>query len=163
MIKGLTNFFTTPSLARTLVIIAIIILVFLLISWYRSSRKRRQQEKQFNDDYKTLTQQGGQKASFLATNYTQFADRIYEAGCIGAFCYGTDEEAIFKVFEQMVNELDVLLLVKAFGLREERGTFCLPGMDCGLGLGAWLQTELGEDDFTEINKILSQKEIKYQF
>lgn len=163
MLKGFITFFTTPSLARTLVIIAIIVLVFLLISWYRSSRKRRAQEKQFNEDYDQLTKAGGQKASFLATNYTQFADKIYEAGCSGVFCYGTDEQAIFDVFDKMANELDVLLLVKSFGLREERGTICLPGMDCGLGLGAWLQTELGEDDFIEVNRILSQKEIKYQF
>ena len=162
MLKGIMNFFTTPSFARNVVIIALVVLVFLIIYWVRSSRKRRKLEEQFKNDYNELTS-GGQKATYLETNYIQFADKIYEAGCSGVFCYGTDEDAIFDVFDKMQNELDVLLLVKAFGLREERGSICIPGTDCGLGLGAWLQTELGEDDFTEVNKILSQKGIKYQF
>src|SRR6187402_225299 len=113
MLKGIASFFATASLARTLVIIAFIVLLFLIIYWWRSSRKKREQDQQFKNDFELLTNQGGQggqQPSYLSTNYTQFADKIYEAGCSGVFCYGTDEDAINKVFEQMQNDLDVLLL-----------------------------------------------------
>lgn len=167
MIKGIANFFSTPSRARTLVIIAFIILLLVLIYWWRASRKKRQQEKQFQNDYQTLTQGGGsgggQKPTYLSTNYTQYADRIYAAGCSGAFCYGTDEEAIYEVFNKMQNDLDVLLLTKAFGLREPRGEWCTPLDDnCDYSLGEWLQTELDADEFKEINNILTKKGITYQ-
>lgn len=163
MIKGLISFFTTASLARTLVIIAIIALIFILLYWWRSGRKKRQQEEQFKNDFQQLTQGSNQQANYLSTNYTQFADKIYQAGCSGAFCYGTDEDAIYDVFNQMKNDLDVLLLVKAFGFREPRGEICIPGTDCDYSLGAWLQTELGKEDFDEINSILRSKNIQYQF
>lgn len=164
--KGLATFFTTPSLARTLVIIAIIVLIFLIIYWWRSGRKKRQQEQQFNQDYQQLTQQSGQQPSYLSSNYTQLASKIYEAGCSGLFCYGTDEDAIYDVFNQMNNDLDVLLLTKAFGLREPRGGICIPipgTGECAVALGPWLQTELSSGAFEDINNILASKNIQYIF
>lgn len=164
--KAIGKFFATPSFARTLVIIAGIVLLFLGIFWYRSYRKRRQQEKQFEDDYDQLVEGANQQPTFLKTNYQQFADKIYEAGCSGIFCYGTDEDAIYDVFRKMKNDLDVLLLVKAFGLREPRGGICIPipgTGECEIALGPWLQGELGDDEFAEINKILTQNAITYKF
>lgn len=164
--KAIGKFFATPSFARTLVIIAGIALLFLGIFWYRSYRKRKQQEQQFEDDYDNLVEGSNQKATYLKTNYQQFADKIYEAGCSGIFCYGTDEDAIYDIFQKMENELDVLLLVKAFGLRSPRGGVCIPipgAMECEISLGPWLQGELEDDEFAEINKILTQKGIKYPF
>lgn len=164
--NGFVKFFTTPSLVRTIVIIAIVVLIFLIIYWWRSSRKRREQEEQFEEDYQTLSQGNGQKPTYLQTNYQEFANKIYAAGCSGLFCYGTDEEAMYDVFRQMKNDLDVLLLVKAFGLRQERGGICIPipgTGECEIPLGQWLPTELSADGIKEINTILSKQGINYKF
>lgn len=153
-------------LSRTLIIIAVVVLVFLIIYWIRNASKKGAATQQFNKDYDILTTQSGQKATYLSTNYTQFADKIYEAACSGFLCYGTDEQAIYDVFDKMVNDLDVLLLIKAFGLRQPRGTVCIPipgTGECDYPMAQWLQGELDSDEFKELNNILSKKGIKYQF
>ena len=163
------KFFGTSSWIRNLVIVAIVVLVGLLLYWWRSTRKTEEEKKllkQFNEDFITLTEQSGQEPTYLATNYSQFADKIYEAGCAGLFCYGTDEQAIYDVFDNMQNDLDVLLLVKAFGMRQPRGTICvpIPGTgECDYSLSQWLETELESDEFKNINDILSKKSITYRF
>lgn len=164
--KGIGLFFSTPSIARTVVIIATVVLVFLIMYWWRSSRKTAQANQQFNSDYQQLTQQAGQTPSYPATDYTQLADKIYAAGCLGLFCYGTDEQAIYDVFDKMKNDLDVLLLTKAFGLRQERGGICIPipgTGSCEVSLAEWLQTELSSYNFKTINENLTKKGIKFQF
>lgn len=164
--NGFVKFFTTPSLVRTVVIIGIVVLIFLFIYWWRSGRKRRQQEEDFKEDYQTLTQDSNLKPTYLATNYQTFADKIYAAGCPGLFCYGTDEEAMYDVFREMKNDLDMLLLVKAFGLREERGGICIPipgTGECAIPLGAWLLTELSADGIKEINDILKKNGLTFTF
>lgn len=153
-------------IARTLIIIAIIVLVFLIIFWIRKAMKKSTLNANFNQDYQTLTQESGQKPTYLATNYQTFADKIYAAGCYGLFCYGTDEEAMYDVFRQMKNDLDVLLLVKAFGLREERGGICIPipgTGECAIPLGEWLATELSADGIKEINDILKKNGLTFTF
>lgn len=164
--NAIAKFFTTPSFARTVVIVGIVVIIFILIYRWRGNSKRRQQDKQFEQDYNKLTTESNQQPTYLQTNYQEYADRIYAAGCEGLFCYGTNEEAIYEVFRKMQNALDVLLLVKAFGLREERGGVCIPipgTGECDVPLSSWLQTELSADEFKEVNNILAQKGINYQF
>jgi len=157
---------TLSPIARTLIIIAIIVLVFMIIYYIRKGLKKSQLNQDFNKDYQTLTEASNQKPTYLSSNYSEFADKIYEAGCSGLFCYGTDEQAMYDVFEKMQNDLDVLLLIKAFGLREPRGSICIPipgTGSCDYPIGQWLQTELSADEFKEINNILTRKGIKFQF
>lgn len=154
------------QLSRTLIIIAVIVLVFLTIYWVRNYLKNKKQNQAFDQDFNQLTGQGGQTPSYPKSDYITLADKIYAAGCPGLFCYGTDEQAIYDVFGQMNNDLDVLLLVKAFGLREPRGGVCIPipgTGDCAVALGEWLPTELSADEIQNINNIFSKKGIKYKF
>ena len=46
----------------------------------------------------------GQKASYIDSQYKLFADAIYSAGFDVLF--GTDEDAIYAVFNKMNNDLD---------------------------------------------------------
>lgn len=150
-------------ITRTIIIIAIIVLIALSIYWIRRGVKKSQQNQEFNKDYDILIQQG-QKPTYLSTNYSTFADKIYEAGCESFFCSGTDEDSIYDVFDSMKNDVDVVLLQKAFGSREPRGGICVPGLgSCDYPLGQWLQTELSTEEFQEINNILSKKGITYKF
>ena len=168
MKKGFFKFFVElPPLAKTIITIAVILAIIVLVMWIRrgiiKARKKAEAEQNFNDDYGDAVAQG-QKPTYPASNYQIFADKIYEAACSGVFCYGTDEETIKDVFKQMKNDVDILLLIKAFGLREERGTICIPFTECpGVALGQFLQTELNAAEFQEINDILKTQGIKFVF
>lgn len=158
------------KLAPWLQIIFWLLVVGILFAIYFSIKRAINRSKlnvAFKDDFKNLTSQG-QKPTYPQTSYMQMADKIYEAGCpAGIFfilpyslpCSGTDEEAIMDTFNAMQSELDVLLLVKAFGHREPRGTIWMDEVD----LGGFLATELDGEDIQEINKKLASRGIKYNF
>lgn len=148
-----------PQLAKIIIIIAIIALVVWLIIKIGQWSKRAKANNVFKGDYKDAIS-AGQKPTYPETTYINLADKIEGAGQGFAFGLGTDEEAIYDVFRQMNNDLDVLLLTKAFGLRPIPD--CYFGCD-ELSLGGWLANEISADNLKEINKILQAKQITSRF
>jgi hypothetical protein len=96
----------------------------------------------------------GQTPSYSSATYSQLADKIYAAVM---YTWGTDEQAIYDVFNKMNSNLDVALLIKAFGKR--RVEFSTQDME----LGAHLSNDLDSSEISKLNSILSSKGIKYQF
>lgn len=110
-----------------------------------------------NTDESALKSEG-QKLSYPLTNYQNFADKIYQAGMNWSITEGfTDEEAMYDVFRQMKNDLDIVQLFKAFGMRRAEFSFQ------DVNLGGFLQSELDPDEIQVVNKILTSKGIKYRF
>jgi len=105
------------------------------------------------NEVKTLSSKGV-KATYPDSSYTQFASAIVSAGFN---TLGTNEQAIYAIFKKMMNDLDVAKLIVAFG--NQRVEFSFQTMP----LGAWLSTELDNNEMAIVNKILSDKKIKYQF
>jgi hypothetical protein len=105
------------------------------------------------NEVKVLTSKGV-KPTYPDSSYTQWANAIVSAGFN---TLGTNEQAIYNIFKKMVNDLDVAKLIVAFG--NQRVEFSFQTMP----LGAWLSSELDSDELAVINKILSDKKIKYQF
>jgi len=105
------------------------------------------------NEVKTLSSKGV-KATYPDSSYTQFASAIVSAGFN---TLGTNEQAIYAIFRKMMNDLDVAKLIVAFG--NQRVEFSFQTMP----LGAWLSTELDNNEMAIVNKILSDKKIKYQF
>jgi hypothetical protein len=105
------------------------------------------------NEVKTLSSKGI-KATYPDSSYTQFASAIVSAGFN---TLGTNEQAIYAIFKKMMNDLDVAKLIVAFG--NQRVEFSFQTMP----LGAWLSTELDNNEMAIVNKILSDKKIKYQF
>jgi len=99
-------------------------------------------------------EKSGETASYPSATYSQLADKIYAAVM---YTWGTDEQAIYDVFNQMKNNLDVALLIKAFGKR--RVEFSTLDQE----LGAHLSNDLDSSEITKINSILSSKGINYKF
>jgi hypothetical protein len=99
-------------------------------------------------------QKAGQTASYPSATYSQLADKIYAAVM---YTWGTDEQAIYDVFSQMKNNLDIAMLIKAFGKR--RLEFSTQDAE----LGAHLGNDLDSSEITKINNILSSKGITYRF
>ncbi len=75
------------------------------------------------------------------------ADKLHKA-MSGA---GTDEDAIYAVFQNQQTRSDVLSLISAFGLRD------------GETLGEWLSSDLSASELRKVNQILEDKGINYQF
>lgn len=96
----------------------------------------------------------GQTASYSSATYSQLADKIYAAVM---YTWGTDEQAIYDVFNKMNSNLDVALLIKAFGKR--RVEFSTQELE----LGAHLSNDLDSSEISKLNSILSSKGINYQF
>lgn len=88
-----------------------------------------------------------QVPNYTDGQYNQFGQVLYTA----MKGLGTDEDAIFRVFGYMRNDIDVAKLIVAFGVKDNDT------------LGAWLQDDLSSADMAKINRILSSKGIKYQF
>lgn len=133
------------------VVIAVIFLIAQISKWI----KNRKRKNTFKNDYNNLIA-SGQKPTFPETAYIQMADKIYSCGGGNASwwdvsAYGTDEDCIVETFDQMNNELDVFLLVRAFGNRD------------GLDLGGYMSSEMSGYWIKEINTKLASKGIKYSF
>jgi len=87
------------------------------------------------------------RPTYSPSQMSTFADTLYRA-MDGA---GTDAPAIAGVFKQMQNDLDILLLIDAFGVRKGTSIFA---SSTPTNLGEWLN----EDGMTEnVNKLLSTK------
>lgn len=99
-------------------------------------------------------QKAGQTASYPSATYSQLADKIYAAVM---YTWGTDEQAIYDAFSQMKNNLDVAMLIKAFGKR--RLEFSTQDAE----LGAHLGNDLDSTEIAQINSILGSKGITYKF
>jgi hypothetical protein len=97
----------------------------------------------------------GQKASYVDSQYNIFADAIYSAGFDVLF--GTDEDAIYSVFNRMNNDLDINKLIVAFGARRIEFSTRVES------LAEFLRSELDDREIQQVNKILSSKNIKYRF
>ena len=64
---------------------------------------------------------------------------------------GTDEDAIYDIFKKMQTKDDVLQLITAFGVEDEET------------LTQWIASELSTDERDTLNRLLSGKNINYQF
>jgi hypothetical protein len=126
-----------------------IYLGYKLISWIIGSVSTVAQAQ---NEVKKLVA-AGVKPTYPDSTYTQYANAIYSAGFN---TLGTDERTIYDIFSKMMNDLDVAKLIAAFG--EQRVEFSFQS----LPLGAWLRTELSASEMATINKILTDKKIKYQ-
>ena len=98
--------------------------------------------------------QAGQTASYSAATYSQLADKVYTAVM---YTWGTDEQAIYDVFNLMKNNIDVANLIKAFGKR--RVEFSTQDLE----LGAHLSNDLDSSEINKVNSILASKNITYRF
>ena len=120
----------------------------VLFAVYRIFGKSKEVET-FDKDI--LKAKQTQKPTFSESVYNTLANRLYVAGTSN---FGTDEKAIYSVFKLLKNDLDFLLLQKAFGTK--RNEFSLQFSD----MGGYLQSELNSEEIDMINKILVSKGIK---
>lgn len=157
-VKGLLS--GIPGWAKGIILILIVLLiVWLVYKFYKQvgfkSADEKKEEKDIRKDLDMLGQQG-QKPTFTRTQYKSFADKLYWAGS-GKNITGTQEDQIYSVFDNMKNDMDIVLLTEAFGLRKWWA------WQDSFNLGGYLTDELDESEIKIINNKLAAKGIKARF
>lgn len=128
-------------------VLAFSVFTFLFVNVIRNIFKSKDEKDVLKDIAMEKT-----KPTYTQTQYNEFANKIYSAG-LGTI--GTDEDAIYSVFNSLKNNMDFLQLVKAFGKRRLEFTL-------GFGtLSEFLRSELNNKEIQKINEILKTKKITY--
>lgn len=116
-----------------------------------------------------LRNQTGEMPTYDDSTFSNFTIQLVGAisGC------GTDEDAIYSVFQQMNNKADVLKLISVFGVQIYVPCFWSNPVDYELyeigakifkgGLAAFLAFDLELSEMKKINDILAAKGIDYKF
>jgi len=94
--------------------------------------------------------------SYSIAQYNQFGDLLQSA----MEGMGTDENAIYSVLDKMQTKLDVLLLIRAFGIRYYHEFF---NVGENYTLDQWFQNELSQSAIDDINDTLEAKGINFYF
>lgn len=102
--------------------------------------------------------QMGIRTSYTLTEYTSLADRLYEA----MFDTGTDEDEVYAVMQQMMNDADVYATIKAFGSRRAPLGDSLSGAVFWT-LPVYIRKDMSDDEVTNVNTILDSKGIRFKF
>ncbi len=140
-----------PKLKITAMVIAVVLLIVILVVCYFKLKKgttnlidviknkqlANEADAEINPDNISLTQ----------VQINTLADKLH-AAMAGM---GTDEDAIFAVFNSLNTRSDLLQLIKTFGYRD------------GETLQEWLADDLSTSDISHINSILASRNINYIF
>lgn len=176
MQKGFGKYYSDlPSWAKGVVSVGGIAIVgFVIWNAYKKvkDKKNLQDALLVAKDAKAeaqILQSKGIKASYTQTQYEAFSLKLVEAmnGC------GTSIGSVNSVFEAMKNKTDVLRLIEVFGVRYYRPC---PATDplsyarymydqniFGGNLQTWIEYDLSSKEVSNVNNILSAKNIDFKF
>jgi hypothetical protein len=133
-------------LAQLAIIVGICIIAYLILSRI-SAQIQATKRVQQNKAEVTALQQSGVTATYQDSRYRSYADEL-EYTMSGP---GTYEEELFDVFEAMENDVDIIKLEAAFGVRG------------GSDLRGWLRADLSASEMSQLNTLLSNKGITKTF
>ncbi len=110
--------------------------------------------QQAQDDLSDLSK-NGVKPTYSDTQYATWSEKLAYA-----LAYNTDEDMVYQVMGYMKNEADILKLIQVFGTREVE-TF--PFIFQKATLSEAITSAMNTSEIAKVNKILSDKKIKFQF
>lgn len=136
------NVNATPLIAAAgvLAVVVVIVIVIAIIKAVRNAKDN----SYLRENKKVITKAD---LTYSEADYTVFANKLYAA----MKGLGTDEDAVFSVFQLMQTESDVRMLINAFGSKK------------GETLSQWLLGDLSTADIAKINGILAYNGINYRF
>lgn len=151
-LEELLNTIKHDTKTRTILIILVVIIALAIagvIVWKCTDIKdliidKKANEKLINEANQTI------EVSDITITQDQFetySSKLYKA----MKGWGTNEKAIYAVFQEMNSRSDVQQLIKTFGTKD------------GDTLREWLYDDLSEDEIAHINSILASKSINYKF
>lgn len=157
-----------PQWAKGVVVVGltgIVVLVGLKIYRKLSPSKDELDQRKFMEDVNndvTKFKSEGDKQTFPDSAYMQFANTIYDGM---RYAVGDDYGAVVDTCKKMMTNLDVALLIKAFGVRQNY-IFGIPGGN-PMDMLTFIKDELGSefwfvDRIGQINRDWNSKGIKYR-
>lgn len=140
---------------RILFIVIIIVIIVLLIyffwgkikTWFSGIGTSMQQNEDLNNYIATT----GVSVSLSDSEIKQLCNKLYNAFYGGLFGWGTDEDAVYEVFNRINNQADLYKLIAVYGTREN------------MTLDQAIVSELNNSELKKLNTILANKGINYQF
>lgn len=111
-----------------------------------------------NDTVKTLTAQG-QKPTLDALKLSTISNQLFTA----MDGYGTNVNAVYAAFANVNNDIDVVNLIKTYGIKEISTGAGNPSPNLKGTLSQALTDELSASEMTALNNLLARKGIKYRF
>jgi hypothetical protein len=164
MAKG-EYFKQLPTWAKGLVAVAVIggvgFVGYNIYKKIQQKNKEKDQKKELDSAQETIKNLtiSGQKPTLDNFKLAQLANQIHSA----MNGYGSDEAAIYRAFLQVKNDLDIVNLTKAYGIRKlSSGSWNL-SPDFEGTLGQSITEELDAKEVAALNNILAKKGIKYRF
>lgn len=148
-----TIFIEDPRRAIVIGVALVVVIVLLVLFWsrikalFQSLLNRNAANSMLND----VHSETGEYQTLSTSSYYMYANQLYNAFRPHLFGLGTDEDAIYNVFNQLNNTADVLQLIKTFGTKD------------GKTLDVWIRSELGRSEIRKLNSILAGKGISYAF
>jgi len=125
-------------------IIVIIIAIVFGVRYIRKFIKKRKNQAILNELDKDINVS---KLTYQLSYYGIWAKDLFNA----MDGMGTNEQVIYDVFKKMQTKDDVLQLITAFGVEDEET------------LTQWIVSELGDSERATLNRLLTDKNINYQF
>lgn len=148
---SITNLFKDEKAKKYAIIAVCVLVIVIAIIIYKKSKDWKSLIKDKNKEQELIDMANqnmiGSDITLTQEEFDSLCKRLYRA-MKGT---GTDEEAIWDVYERMNTRSDVLQLNKTYGTVE------------GETLKEWLYDDLTSDEIMHLNSILSNKGINYRY
>ena len=129
------------KIIKIIVVIVAVIVGYHYIKKYIKKRKSKAVLNELDKDINVS------KLTYELSYYGIWAKDLFNA----MDGMGTNEQAIYDIFKKMQTKDDVLQLITAFGVEDEET------------LSQWIISELSSDERAVLNRLLTDKNINYQF
>lgn len=142
-----------PKKILFIVIIIVIIIVVVWIFWgkiktlFSNLGNKVQQNAELND----YINQTGETFTLSESEIRNLANKLEQAFYGNVFGWGTDENAVYEVFNRINNGADLRKQISVYGTRHD------------MTLNQAIVDELGRSELNKVNTILSNKGIDYAF
>jgi hypothetical protein len=164
-----------PSWAKGVVVVGGLGLVgYIGYSIYKKIQDKKAQEEANRQSNIARTEiinleNQGVRATHSDSEFEGYAQALVQAmnGC------GTDEEAVYNVFKQMKNDVDIRKLVSTFGIRYYQPCevsspisytrWLFNDQAFGGGISSWLNYDLTSSEIQTINSTLRTNGVNYSF
>lgn len=147
--KTVDQFIEDPRRVIALVIIIVVLVVLLAVFWNKIKQlvNGLTGKVQANVELNQYQAESGESLTLSNADYNRLADKLYKA----VKGVGTDETAIYAVFNALTNKADLLKLIAVFGTKDD------------MTLVQWLYDDLNSREIGKVNSILANKGIDYSF
>ena len=124
----------------------------------KENKDDEEEQKGWASEEEKIEKDPKRKSTLSSASLSSKANKIFAA----MDGYGTDEEAIISVFRSLKTDGDFIGLQKAFGIRTIDSGYLNPTPNFKGTLNAAITDELSNYYKQRINKILTDKKIKYR-